>query len=386
MVRQTSLRIPDSASWHSEPGYSPAAASAIGQAYTCLKLLPGGSRAYMQAYAYVFPFARSRISLRQRLNIVYILSMVYAAIGEHLKAFGCLDEALELSLRLGDVVAPIELFYLRGSLNRTHSRFVAAVSDFMECLEFLQGTVSERLDPDDLVFAAHVLIDKAIAHFFLAQFPQAEDCLKSARSVIPWNAGDKLIAANLLWAQALLDRQRGHFERALESATQTRHLYTQLGSPLSEVRIRFLCGNIALDLAERERASVRLAEDYVRFAQSCTAQTANTSGTLDPSGQGLDMLLRARLGRATQAPTVDPLKLIGDTICKAEKLSDSALLCQAYSALGEEQSARGQSLGAMNSFRQALDVAKLHSIPALATPAFRFFEMSVKSNGLGSAS
>src|SRR5215831_17582128 len=157
MSRRSPLRIPDAASWHSEPGYSPAAAAAIRQAYGSLKWAGDGSRAYLNAYVYVSPFTKSRVSLRQRLIIVYILAMVYTAIGEHLKAMGCLDEALELSARLHDVDAPIELFYLRGSIFRTHSRFVAAASDYMDCLELLYETGSERRCPSDLVFMAHIL-------------------------------------------------------------------------------------------------------------------------------------------------------------------------------------------------------------------------------------
>lgn len=378
MVRYTSLRIPDAESWRTEPGYSPAAATAILQAYASMKAARGGPAASMTAYAHVLPFTRSRVSLRQRLSIVYILTMVYAATGDHLKALGCLDEALELAFRLRDVDAPIELFYLRGSLHRTHSRFVSAVSDFMYCLEFLQGIDSERHDPADLTFAAHVLVDKAIAHFFLAQYPQAEECLRDARSLVPGFASDKTIEANLLWTRTLLERQRGHLERALDSAMQTRLLYAQLGSPLSEARIQFLCGNIALDLAEHFPESSRSAEDYVRLARSCTVKPARAAGLQDPSGQGLDMLLRARLGRVAQASTVDGLELIVTTIRKATELSDSALLCQAYSALGEEQSARGETLGAMNSFCKALDVATSYSIPALAVPARRFFEASAR--------
>ena len=384
MSRHSSLLIPDAVQWRSEPGYSSAAAVAIQQAYSSVKPPLRGTTAYLLAYALVSPFMTSRVSLRQRLIIVYILAMAHTATGDHLRAIGCLDEALELSLRLKDIDAPIELFYLRGSLYRTHSRFVPAVSDFMACLELLQGTISEQNDPADLTFMAHVLVDKALAHFFLAQYAQVEACLKPALSILADSASDQMTVANMLWTYALLERQRGHLEPALNHAKQTCQLYAQLGSPLSLVRIQILCGNIALDLAETYPSSSNMADRYMRFAQSYSERSTMTKTLQDPSGEGLAMLLDARFGRVARTPAVDSLKVIAATIHKASELGDSALLCQAYSELGDEQTARGELLGARNSFRKALDVAHTYKFPALAAPAQRFFEMSASLDSLGS--
>ena len=115
-------------------------AHALTEAYIHLRRGAKSREAYSFAYNIVVPVSRMRMSLRQRLHVVFILAMSYASIDEYAQARGCLDEALELTLRLDDDRARFEILYLRGSIQRISLFLREAASDFTNSVSGLHRT------------------------------------------------------------------------------------------------------------------------------------------------------------------------------------------------------------------------------------------------------
>lgn len=361
ILAHSSLYVPDSPSWQSEPDYSSEVAHALVTALAYAR-----SQNFLLAYSSIQPCVARPMSLRQRLAVAYLLALAHYSVADNALALACLDEAIELALDLSNLDALMELFYLHGAANRAISNFPDALRDFNQCLGVLRSDDDTSRSQDlDLDLELGTLMSIAALELLLAQYQQCSDHLDEARVLCaraPDNAYDLAMVA---WIAAALERWRGQPERALRTAMTACDVFVQ-AAPASSGRIQTLIADIALDLAQGQAppgaahariAFLNLARPYAKRAFDL-AKSAS-----DKAGVAMAQLTNARIRRLEEKQE-SRTAVIEQVMRYARGNGDVALLCQAYTALGDEFAARGEHEPARNVYRAALSVADGCSVTA----------------------
>lgn len=351
----------DSPIWHTEPNYSPAIALVLACALAYAR-----SGDCLMAYNCVQPYVARPMSLRQRLIITYLLALSHFSVADYTGAAAHLDDAAELALRLSQHDALVDIGYLHGAANRAMSRFPAALSDFSHCLDAVQtsGDTVRALN-SDLEMAA--LLSVAAIELLLAQYERCIRHLEEARLLsarLPTNDSNTALIA---WIAAALERWRGHPERAMAYATSACEALVGDDNLSNNGRILTLLADITLDLATGDAptapAHPRLARLARRHADRALTLARHAS---DKTGVHMARLTQARVQRLSGDECVQ-IPAIEDIMRYAQHTGDTALLCQAYSALGDDFARRSESDPAKNAYRTALSIADQGEIPAYAT-------------------
>jgi hypothetical protein len=369
------LHYPDDLAWRAQPRYSAEVAAVLTQAYQCLRFGTSRVDAHRQAHALVHPISRSSMSLRQRLHVVYVLAMGHAACEEYILASGCLDEALELAVRLNDSEARIEILFLRGFVNRARLLLHEAAADFAESVILLECITQGKPDPHEKPMMLDSLTQLASLEFFLAAYNRSLAHLDWARRLVLNDPGYKRTEAEIFWITALHERQRGRLESALTHAARACSAYAESPSLAAFGRIQVVAADIALDICQRLPSE----QEFDRYFKVATTYIdggiAAVEGSEDYTGQGLALLAHARAARLSGQKggrDVDRRGILDDVIGTAQQLDDSALLCQAYVGLGAELSASedmGEREKGTDYYREAIHVAETSGVSSLATPA-----------------
>jgi tetratricopeptide (TPR) repeat protein len=371
----SSLRWPDARTETAEPSHSPEVASRLARAYACLK-----SNRTVEALAVIEPLLAVSMSARQLMRVWYVMGHAYAAHSVYDKALAFLDEAVAQASQLQDLGAMAELAYLRGSIYGAIQEFGLAVGDLRMSLESLHALMpdADSADPD---FELGVLVLLASFAFVTACYDEAAQYISHARKLIRLTPGATLQAASIEWVEALLYRWSGQPDLALRNALQAAECFLQPHGdvePLSRARIFSVVADCALDVAEslpqqphfaRDRL-IDLARPYAIFAVRSARSALSPQSTESEAVQGLTLLTRARFDRLAHYEH-NHSTMIESVVRTATHIGDKPLLAQAYTALGHEFAAHGDTGPALNCYRQALGVQGIEDAAALAVWARR---------------
>jgi tetratricopeptide (TPR) repeat protein len=316
------------------------------------------------------------MSLQQRLHVVYVLAMAYSAAEFFDPAVGCLDEALELALRLGDGGARPDLLYLRGSILRRRWCYREAAANFASCLQELGARDGDQaaIAVSSTTLRLEVLLILAGIEFLLGSHDNCRNHLSDAAHSLSDGNQQPGADGTLHWITALEERLRGHLEHALAHATAACEIYSALDLPTSTGRIQVVVAEIIMDITDCVPQGSYLDRHIEEARAHINKALSETQSVADRSGVGLAVLARTRLSRLCRPSGDDAssrVSSIESVIGTAKELRDSALLCQAYTVLADELSARHETQASANLYRQAIRVAEMGDVIALATSARR---------------
>lgn len=233
-------------------------------------------------------------------------------------------------------------------------------------------------DQSDSSLLLDTLIQLASLEFFRGEFDRSLIHLDRARSIVLNTHGSERADADIHWVTALHERQRGRLESALTHAALACSAYAALATPAAFGRIQVVAAEIALDICQRIVAGsdfdhyFRLANTYITGGLGAVAD--QSIAVPDLTGQGLALLAHVRATRISgdrKGRAADRKGTIEDVIKVAKQLRDSALLCQAYVALGDELATIGSQEGSLLAYQDAMYVAEARGINSLAAPAKR---------------
>lgn len=365
---------PDDAGWHLDQDSNPEVAKALRHAQECMAQNPGGSEAYVDALKCLEPVSEARMSKRQRLAMLFIVSLAHASTDQPAPALEPIDEALELALELGAEGAQRDLLLLRASVNRYVLQVPDAVTDLKECLRLLSIYAEHRdLSPTELDARLEAVLHLALAEFYVGHFESTERLLQRATALIPQVPENRLAPSTLAWTRALLLRWQGQYEMALDQAKTAAEGYSEHGAPGMISRIQGVVADIALDLAERAQRSGEdlaartcfdIAERYVQSAIDVAADANYESSLI------MAFVINARLHQLRHEPS-DRIDWLLELAELGKEHSDMALTAQAYTQIGREYEAMGDAGAARDWYAKALVVLRESQLTALGVWAQR---------------
>jgi tetratricopeptide (TPR) repeat protein len=369
----SSLHWPDHPIWRSDSHYSDAAAHGLITAYAHITGADTRPDNFISAYLCVAPFKNARVSVHQRMHILYVLSKAYASDGSYAEAHRSLSEAIESALQLHDDGALTELFSLRGAACQGMDAYAEALDDTRMSLAFLRNH-SERAANHNRALELAPLVRMAAYAYMLMLFEASEQMLREAEELARQAPAAGMQALGIFdWVQALHARTRGELDRALHCAMRAADAF-HIGTNLSSSsRVQTHVAETALDMAalfpsnslsDARTAYLKLAGDYMRRGLSIARQGHDVTGAC------FARLTKCRYAWLTQ-PGERTLAKIGDVARQALKLGDMGLLGQAQTALGEAHRALGNREVALKWYGQALETLRVTQMPVLGLSAFR---------------
>lgn len=357
---------PDHPSWHSERDYSFPLAHILPQAFA---LLGANLREnYNRAATLVLPFVPKTVSAPQRLRVCYVIASYLASDDDYHEALIWLDEALELAYLLEDTPAVLDHIIMRSGMNRALLHTGEAASDLYSGLTLLDQHAQGAPAQTDLKL--HFTAQLAGFEYFLGRYEVAERLLDDARMLTHEVPGALLDAATVEWIQTHIHRLRGRPEEAIRTSLAAATVFTESGSAISAARAQALVADSVMDFvpafqADADRGAIlKLAWPHLSMATSLAREAQ------DPIGRLMIQLTRVRYGRLRQR-SENRVASIENVIHKARKLSDTALVAEAFTLLGDELMSSGETESARNLYQQVLAMLDGGDLPAVGLQARR---------------
>ncbi|WIG61041.1 MAG: hypothetical protein OJF49_003789 [Ktedonobacterales bacterium] len=357
---QSALNVPDDAQSHLDADYSLAIAQSLRQAYFAIK-----EGNYVLAGQLAQHNMNGLMSARQRMRMYYVSAVAASALSAYRDAMNWLDEAQDIACVLGDVGALAELAFQSGVANGAVQNCGAAAEYFDIALDSVR-TLSEEGEPVDPSFELHTLTLLAHYLFVLGKYEQVTDHITEARRLVQLVPESQLQAASIEWLAALLYRWSGQPDRALRYALAAAKVYSDLApgaETVHDAKLRSVVAECALDIAESLAANeqpeqgqvfVRLAQPYVQQSLAIARNALSESDAESEAVRGLLLLTSFRFERlagerANHTAKYEQIERVG------RKIGDSSLLCQTYTALGQEWASRGERESALSCYRYAME-------------------------------
>lgn len=357
---RSALDVPDDAQTHTDPTYSPVMAQLLTEAYVAIK-----QGRYTHAMRLAQNHINGSMAARQRMRKFYVLALASSAVSAYQDAMNWLDEAEDIACDLGDVGALAELAYHSGVVNGAVQNCGAAAEYFDIALDSIH-TLSEEGEPVDPSFELHTLTLLAHYLFVLGKYELVTDHIAEARRLVQLVPESQLQAASIEWLAALLYRWSGQPDRALRYALAAAKVYSDFApgaGTVHDAKLRSVVAECALDIAESLAANeqpdqcqvfVRLARPYVQQSLAIARNTLSASDAESEAVTGLLLLTSFRFERLAgerenHTAKYEQIERVG------RKIGDSSLLCQTYTALGQEMAWRGERESSLYCYRRAVD-------------------------------
>lgn len=331
----------------------------------------GPSPAWLMAQRLADRCFTERIAPALHVRVRFVQSYASAQLGALEQACAYLDDALEVSLAIGNLAVFAELAYLHGLFDSRMQHASQAMSYFEMAVEALQSsTDAEPQRPATAELALDILTRLAAQCFLLGNYSSAQTTLADAKQLLTTQPPHAVVAAPIEWTHALLERWRGNLALAFQHALRANACYEAMNTDadyVAHARLRIVAADIALDLAEQAELAAQSsrAERFVWLAQPLIRTAYEyLQGTPDTAGEQLALLSFVRL-RRLQALTDDFRPLIEHIARSAQGGGDLPLLGQALTALGQDYAARGELDSALNLYRAALETLAHSQAPAL---------------------
>lgn len=383
---RSSLQMPDSPSLRHLPDYSPDLAIALDGAYLRIQHGEQDPDEYWTAFITLNPFRQERVCAGQRLHLEYALALIYAGEGDWQPALACLENAWEISARLQDWAAQVELGYLAGSLLQMQAYYSEAYEIYGAALGSLRSL--ERGDgPIDPTFELDLVLRLAWAAWELGIFPTSLRHLDDAyRLRAQWAPEAANEAASLAWLDAQLSRVRGYPTRALQLSSAAANLLLTHGKPVNAGRCHIILAECAFDVVEMARGSSSphtfvggfgaerntlpsTPADALAFGHGAAEQgLAFAQDAKDPVGVAM---ARLAIGRSIRLGVRGGRTMAGVAgaeaiIRTAHRLGDISLLGRAKTALGDELATIGRTDSARLTYYRAACLLDEHQLGGLS--------------------
>jgi tetratricopeptide (TPR) repeat protein len=272
-----------------------------------------------------------------------------------------LRQAIALAKDLGETRARIDLLMQRAYVNRYINQIPDAVADLRECLEAFEE-LKRRGEwiPEDTSKALTVSVRLATLEFAIGEIAASQESLQRAEELLA-QVGEHLDSqARLAWLRALVARWGGDYQQALVEAIAAVGYYQQMHDPEMLSRIEGMTGEILLDLAEQSRAhgDTEACADYLAHAEGYIQRAIQIAVASDyQASECMARIIRTRLLRLQGAPG-DRTLLLEELANMAKQHRDMALVCKAYTAIGQECEAVGKNDEAKEWYRRAIAALK----------------------------
>ena len=201
-------------------------------------------------------------SMKDRQNIANLLQelgIIYRNIGEYEAAKTAYNKAYAYWHSVGDHFRLAGLLNCIGNLYHSIGEYVQAVSSFDEAYRLSCKTGYERMQAFILASAADLFMD---LHIHLTAQDYYSKAFTFARRI-----DNRFLLFYILWAQAILEREKGDLERARQWIAQSQE-YTQADSRYEQGLIALEKGRIAYKLGDREAAQQDLEEALSFFQRT----------------------------------------------------------------------------------------------------------------------
>jgi hypothetical protein len=365
-----SLQRADDLLSHGEPGYSPAVAADLKQAYARIKrghpqVTCAGTTDTLHAWL------DRPMSARQRLRALYVLAMEHAADQTYRSALEYLEDGLDLAGQLADRGAIAELAYLHAAISTALAHCGTAHLSYGLCLDALR-TARAGDAPADPELELAALAGLAITEYMQAQHGAALRHLDEATALLPLAPTCRREVGELAWVQAQLFRLRGEPARGLHHALAAAEVLSEVGPSYYTGMAHAAVAEHALDLAEAFPSHVTGARDAFAALARCNLLEAGTAARAldDPYLAGYVALIETRLGRVLEHQD-NRVAAIERVVGLARRTGEVSLACRAHTALGEELWVRGETEGARVCYRRALEAVAGSDVPVIGAQAQR---------------
>lgn len=356
--------IPDAKQWRTEEDYNPEVVDAL----NCVarKLAQDGG-VESNILDCVSPVIGASMSKSQRLRVLYVVCLCLAAEDPPDAALPPLREAIALAKELGEDRARIDLLIQRAYVNRYINQVPEGIDNLRECVEAF-GELKRRGEwiPEDTIKALTIGVRLATLEFIVGEVEASRGSLKQAEDLLAQVGAHLDSEARLAWLRALVARWSGDYQQALIEAVSAVGYYQQMRDPEMLSRIEGLTGEILLDLAEQSRAygDEGACAEYLMRAELYIQRAIQIAVASDYQGsEYAARIIRARLLRLQRTPG-DRTLLLEELANVAKQHRDMALVCKAYTAIGQECEAAGKPDEAKEWYRRA--IAALKESKALA--------------------
>jgi tetratricopeptide (TPR) repeat protein len=315
----------------------------------------------------VSPVIGASMSKSQRLRVLYVVCLCLAAEDPPDAALPPLREAIALAKELGEDRARIDLLIQRAYVNRYINQVPEGIDNLRECVEAF-GELKRRGEwvPEDTIKALTIGVRLATLEFIVGEVEASRGSLKQAEDLLAQVGAHLDSEARLAWLRALVARWSGDYQQALVEAVSAVGYYQQMRDPEMLSRIEGLTGEILLDLAEQSRAygDEGACAEYLMRAELYIQRAIQIAVASDYQGsEYAARIIRARLLRLQRTPG-DRTLLLEELANVAKQHRDMALVCKAYTAIGQECEAAGKPDEAKEWYRRA--IAALKESKALA--------------------
>jgi tetratricopeptide (TPR) repeat protein len=350
--------VSDAEPWRTEENYNPDVFGAL----NCVarKLAQDGG-VEVNLLDCVAPVIGAKMSTSQRLRVLYVVCLCLAAEDPPDAALPPLGEALALATTLGETRARIDLLSQRAYVNRYINQIPDAVADLRECLEaFEELTRRGEWSPEDTPRVLAITVRLATFEFAIGEVEASQQSLQRAQELLAQVGEQRDSQARLAWLRALVARWSGDCQRALAEGVAAVGYYQQLRDPEMLSRIEGMTGEILLDLADQSRAhgDEEACAEYLARAGSYIQRAIQIAVASDyQASECMARIIRARLLLLQGSPGNRTL-LLEELANMARQHRDMALVCKAYTGIGQECEAVGKFDEAKEWYRRAIAALK----------------------------
>jgi tetratricopeptide (TPR) repeat protein len=350
--------IPDAEQWRTEEDYNPAVVDALNCVAQKLAQDGGVESTILDC---VSPIIGARMSKSQRLRVLYVVCLCMAAEDPPDAALPPLREAIALAKELDESRARIDLLMQRAYVNRYINQIPDAVANLRECLEAFEE-LKRRGEwiPDDTTRILTTTVRLATFEFAIGEVEASQESLQRAEKLLA-QVGEHIDSqARLSWLRALVARWSGAYQQALAEGVAAIGYYQQMRDPEMLSRIEGMTGEILLDLADQSRAhgDEEACAEYLVRAESYIQRAIQIAVASDyQASECMARIIRSRLVRLQGAPG-DRTLLLEELANMARQHRDMALVCKAYTDIGQECEAVGKFDEAKEWYRRAIAALK----------------------------
>jgi tetratricopeptide (TPR) repeat protein len=363
----TGIDIPDHLGERGDPGYSSDVSTALLDIYPLL-----ARHAYSQAYPLLLNLRSQRMSLRQRIRVLYALGSVELGLGYITDAIGALDEVMFLSLGIDDLGALAEASFLQYAAYHQLQQFTRAAQCCERALTAWKSYLgNQQPDAHDLTFQIDILDALALEYFYAGHLPHSAHSIQSARNLLPLippSPTSPMRAAALEWTSALIERWQHRPDAAFQHALRAFDVYATVNPPADLARLRIVLADIILDMVSSDgvgRAFDTRDRIFTMAEPHLAHALAQTSTANDPSAHGMALLAYARYNRLARHEQ-RMFHVIDSVSHTAEELADFPLLGQAYTGLADELAVTGERESSLKWHHMAVDVLATSEAPVLS--------------------
>lgn len=350
--------VSDAEPWRTEENYNPDVIGAL----NCVawKLAQDGG-VEVNLLDCVAPVIGAEMSKSQRLRVLYVVCLCLAAEDPPDAALPPLGEALALATTLGETRARIDLLSQRAYVNRYINQIPDAVADLRECLEAFEELKRRgEWSPEDTPRVLAITVRLATFEFAIGEVEASQKSLQRAEELLAQVGEQRDSQARLAWLRALVARWSGDYQRALAEAVAAVGYYQQMRDPEMLSRIEGMTGEILLDLVDQSRAhgDEEACAEYLAHAELYIQRAIQIAVASDyQASECMARIIRSRLLRLQGSPG-DRTLLLEELANMARQHRDMALVCKAYTGIGQECEAVGKFDEAKEWYRRAIAALK----------------------------